>query len=846
MSGTKDKKQRSSKEKVKTEDKEEKSNKSRSEGEGEGEEAANKIKRRRSFRLSRGVTNKAFLVKEEEKAKEKESKQQKRLSKSTSAIASAVLTDRHVKSDGDEPEKGDDKARGSRIHHKKKAGQEEVSKKKSTQVVDKELESSSFVTAADSSDNKAVMEKDKGKRKSKSDDEWERVKRLIDEAEAQKGRAAKEAEAVDDAVAYYAQKAETPRKDGAAASSFTPASSSSSSSSSRKRLTVSLGPGASPRSNAMGSNRMNTNARRVSNELNIKVQQFNIEKEGVFKSFKYQQLPPLRVKPLSSQSNVIELFGPSDEPGAANRAEMLPSGDVYCRAISTYPWDMHASAQAEKAAAAAVAADPTRGLNTNWSQVFEGVNVLSSADGKTKAGARPKVNKVKRVGDPICDVFGVQVFANRTLVALADGCNWGEKPKKAAQTACQAFLEHMKNKFGQVNDIKTAGHYMLRALAHAHTQIMNTCARDAQASGKTMKVTDGGTTTLLGGILLELEESEAEQLGSQWVFVCVSVGDCKAYLYSPSSRQVIDVTRAGNRSAKADMSDPGGRLGPTIGRGGDADLRNLGLYMAPCEEDSLLLVVSDGVHDNLDPEHLGLSPNDVGVDQDKWDSNFEALEKAKHLFRSSCLMQKIRGSNEEVRPTPEDAVNRLLDHCKHVTQRSRQWMMANPTRRLPNDHINFPGKMDHTSCIAVAVGRRQQPKEGGSSIIMPAPIQDAAQNAKQAPSDAAAAGSANTPITVTVAQNEQQVVVVCRTLLINNLSCSVQGRKIEFTLRNPDAKATKSASIVPSGFRVIGDNEVEAKKWKRVVDLPCRVALDSQETKQIDDHTILFTFTKAL
>lgn len=40
------------------------------------------------------------------------------------------------------------------------------------------------------------------------------------------------------------------------------------------------------------------------------------------------------------------------------------------------------------------------------------------------------VNKVKRVGDPICDVFGVQVFANRTLVALADGCNWGEKPKK--------------------------------------------------------------------------------------------------------------------------------------------------------------------------------------------------------------------------------------------------------------------------------------------------------------------------------------------------------------------------------------------------------------------------------
>jgi len=39
-----------------------------------------------------------------------------------------------------------------------------------------------------------------------------------------------------------------------------------------------------------------------------------------------------------------------------------------------------------------------------------------------------------------------------------------------------------------------------------------------------------------------------------------------------------------------------------VGRGGDADLRNLGLYMAPCEEGSLIIVVSDGVHDNLDPE----------------------------------------------------------------------------------------------------------------------------------------------------------------------------------------------------------------------------------------------------
>jgi len=46
------------------------------------------------------------------------------------------------------------------------------------------------------------------------------------------------------------------------------------------------------------------------------------------------------------------------------------------------------------------------------------------------AAPPPQVNKFKRVGDPICDVFGVQIYANCTLFALADGCNWGERPKK--------------------------------------------------------------------------------------------------------------------------------------------------------------------------------------------------------------------------------------------------------------------------------------------------------------------------------------------------------------------------------------------------------------------------------
>lgn len=57
-----------------------------------------------------------------------------------------------------------------------------------------------------------------------------------------------------------------------------------------------------------------------------------------------------------------------------------------------------------------------------------------------------------RMGDPICDYFAVQRFvwialtvintlrfATKTLFALADGCNWGPKPRAAAVLAVNTY-----------------------------------------------------------------------------------------------------------------------------------------------------------------------------------------------------------------------------------------------------------------------------------------------------------------------------------------------------------------------------------------------------------------------
>ena len=94
-----------------------------------------------------------------------------------------------------------------------------------------------------------------------------------------------------------------------------------------------------------------------------------------------------------------------------------------------------------------------------------------------------------------------------------------------------------------------------------------------------------------------------------WAFVFGSVGDCKVFLYNPSSTAVTDITSS-NRTDSESAADCGGRLGP-CDRDGKPDLRNLFVGSATVRRNDLILIVSDGVHDNLDPELLGKHPRDI-------------------------------------------------------------------------------------------------------------------------------------------------------------------------------------------------------------------------------------------
>lgn len=66
-----------------------------------------------------------------------------------------------------------------------------------------------------------------------------------------------------------------------------------------------------------------------------------------------------------------------------------------------------------------------------------------------------------------------------------------------------------------------------------------------------------GTTTILGGILLQVQKNNSN---AQWAFVFINIGDCKVFRWISKSNQVIDLT--GNNRLSLNATDPGGRLGP--------------------------------------------------------------------------------------------------------------------------------------------------------------------------------------------------------------------------------------------------------------------------------------------
>jgi len=179
---------------------------------------------------------------------------------------------------------------------------------------------------------------------------------------------------------------------------------------------------------------------------------------------------------------------------------------------------------------------------------------------------------------------------------------------------------------------------------------------------------------------------------------------------------------------------------------GAPDLRNVSLHYRLCQQNDIILILSDGVHDNLDPQTLGKVPADIASEFAQDWTEVESLADAQHLKTQYMLKllseelicggqqnAKLRTKvfsvptqQEEELMSPGSITTRVIQHCLSMTGNGREWMEQNPQDKLPNDYIKYPGKMDHATCVTMKVGKFDmgvpRNREVSKSVIDPPTI----------------------------------------------------------------------------------------------------------------------------
>eukprot|EP01117_Protostelium_nocturnum_P011776 TRINITY_DN4293_c0_g1_i1.p1 TRINITY_DN4293_c0_g1~~TRINITY_DN4293_c0_g1_i1.p1 ORF type:complete len:701 (-),score=272.63 TRINITY_DN4293_c0_g1_i1:86-2188(-) len=300
----------------------------------------------------------------------------------------------------------------------------------------------------------------------------------------------------------------------------------------------------------------------------------------------------------------------------------------------------------------------------------------------------------RRDGDPIADRFCASLMSNGTIASLADGCGWGVGSRDAAEIASYSFVDYIKTHSKDINSPKMGGKMALRAFQHAQKMITKDATEETMFSV--------GTTAIMGALVLPLQTPEKN---SDWILVCATVGDCKVLRWDAANQEIQDLVPESR--VELDIRDPGGRLGPYIE--GEADLRNLETFSVLCNEGDLILMMSDGVHDNYDPEYNGIRPSDLKLTSpdNSWknvkdDKSVVSKTKADWMLLAmkGCVIEALEtGMN-----TPKNLADIMIQHSLDITKASREYMEVEQ-KATPPDPIAYPGKMDHASILVITVGK---------------------------------------------------------------------------------------------------------------------------------------------
>jgi hypothetical protein len=97
-----------------------------------------------------------------------------------------------------------------------------------------------------------------------------------------------------------------------------------------------------------------------------------------------------------------------------------------------------------------------------------------------------------REGDPICDRYQIQLNERGTFICVSDGCNWGEKPRRAARLVNKNIRAYVNKYMCKQRTIRGAVEVLLAAVAEGHLSVFD---------GREETWISGGTTVTAGVIL---------------------------------------------------------------------------------------------------------------------------------------------------------------------------------------------------------------------------------------------------------------------------------------------------------------------------------------------------------
>ena len=362
--------------------------------------------------------------------------------------------------------------------------------------------------------------------------------------------------------------------------------------------------------------------------------------------------------------------------------------------------------------------NPIAGI-VNWQ------NGKNFADGVSASLYDKIPGKDQYSGDPVADVFAVVSYENSAVLAIADGVNWGPKPRLAARCAVHGAMSHINERLFVPNS----------SYPQTTQDIFHTILRSFEVAQQVILDHDATTTTLCVAVICELMPTKGS---TQWGCCLVCLGDSLGYIYRRSTGIVEELTSFSHSDVARDMRNCGGCLGPHIGT--EPDLENLFCVFSPVDEHDIVFLTTDGISDNFDPVvrkealptplpnssgvHMYDSDSDTSVDSPQPKQQEEKLalpfltpsERHEHSLKLMANVINHFASKDLSLIDASNIATHLVTNSFRITEKHRAYLEKHI---LPNDctpeerRKNYreikknlkvlPGKLDHATVVAYEV-----------------------------------------------------------------------------------------------------------------------------------------------